>query len=83
MKQIKFYIALFIVTAITIVTSCNKDINTSEGLYPLQPANLDANAGTWLPIDGTVVSSYTKYSALVPTPADTSTAAYKTELATT
>src|SRR6478736_3001900 len=78
MNTIKFYIALFFITTLTIVVSCNKEVNFSEGLTPLQPTNVDANAGTWKPV---FVTSYTKYAGSVPTPADTSTTAYKTELA--
>ncbi len=79
MNPFKFITALLSVTAFTIVTSCNKPVNYSEGLFPLVPANVDSNAGAWKPV---VVTSYTKYVATVPAPADTSTAAYKTELAT-
>ncbi len=79
MKAFKFYIALFFATAFVFVSSCNKEVNYTEGLYPLQPANVDANAGTWAPV---AVTSYTKYASSVPKPADTSTTAYKTELAT-
>lgn len=78
MKAFK-YITLTTVALLLAVVSCNKEITYTEGLFPLQPANVDANAGTWKPV---AVTSYTKYSASVPTPADTSTAAYKTELAT-
>jgi membrane-associated phospholipid phosphatase len=81
MNTFKFYIALFFITCLTIVVSCNKEVTYSEGLYPLQPAKVDADAGTWLPIPG-IITSYTKYATLVPKPADTSTATYKTELAT-
>ncbi|HEV8513480.1 MAG TPA: PA-phosphatase, partial [Cyclobacteriaceae bacterium] len=83
MNTIKFYIALFFITAFTIVVSCNKEVNNTEGLTPLQPTSVDANAGTWLPV---YVTSYTKYAATtpstVPAPADTASLAYKTELAT-
>jgi len=79
MNTIKFYIALFFIASLTIVVSCNKEVTSAEGLHPLQPVDVDAKAGTWLPV---FVTSYTKYAATVPTPADTSTTAYKTELAT-
>lgn len=78
MKAFK-YISLTTVALLLAVISCNKEITYTEGLFPLQPTNVDANAGTWKPV---AVTSYTKYSASVPTPADTSTTAYKTELAT-
>jgi len=79
MKTIKFYIALFFITSFTVIVSCNKEVTDSEGLTPLQPSDVDANAGTWKPV---FVTSYTKYAATVLAPADTSTTAYKTELAT-
>ncbi len=79
MNTLKSYIALLFITALSIVVSCNKEVTYTEGLYPLMPTNVDANAGTWLPV---FVASYTKYAASVPAPADTSTSAYKTELAT-
>jgi hypothetical protein len=78
MKALK-YISLTLFTLLAIVIGCNKEVNYSEGLFPLQPINVDANAGTWQPV---AVTSYTKYVASVPVPADTSTTAYKTELAT-
>src|SRR5271154_250271 len=78
MEPFKFYVALSFVTVFAFVTGCNKEVNYSEGLYPLLPASIDANAGTWAPV---AVTSYTKYSSSVPTPADTSAASYKTELA--
>lgn len=79
MKSVKFYIALVLASALAVAISCNKNIDGSEGLFPLQPSTVDANAGTWKPI---AITSYTKYSLTVPTPADTSTTAYKTELST-
>jgi len=79
MKIPKFYTALFFIATVTIVLRCNKEVTYTEGLYPLQPTNVDANAGTWKPV---FVASYSKYAASVPLPADTSTSAYKTELAT-
>src|SRR5215831_11977687 len=79
MNTFKFYIAFFFITAFTVIVSCNKEVTYTEGLIPLQPTNVDASAGTWKPV---FVTSYTKYAATVPTPADTSTTAYKTELAT-
>ncbi len=79
MNTIKFYIALFFITTLSVIVSCNKEVTYTEGLAPLEPTDVDANAGTWKPV---FVASYTKYAATVPTPADTSTTAYKTELAT-
>lgn len=79
MNTFKFYISIFFVTTVTVIASCNKEVSSTEALTPLQPANVDANAGTWLPV---FVTSYTKYAATVPAPADTASPAYKTELAT-
>jgi len=48
MKSNQLYITLSVIAILSVVTGCNKDVNTlSEGLIPLQPANIDANAGTW------------------------------------
>jgi len=68
----------FVLVAVLLPLSCNKDVTSQEGLFPLIPTNIDATAGTWKPMG---VANYTKYAASVPTPADTSTAAYKAELA--
>jgi len=62
-----------------VMASCHNEVTYTEGLFPLTPAQTDANAGTWLPV---AVASYTKYAATVPAPADTASAGYKTELAT-
>lgn len=55
--------------------SC-KDITSSEGLMPLIPNNVDANAGTWTPI---VLTSNNQIA--VPAPAFTTSPAYLAELA--
>jgi hypothetical protein len=40
-----------IVTTIAILTACNKDIEgRTDDIPALQPDNIDANAGTWMPI---------------------------------
>jgi hypothetical protein len=48
MKTMKLYTALTLITAFSVISSCNKDVNpNAEKLTPLQPANIDAAAGTW------------------------------------
>ncbi|HTH54939.1 MAG TPA: phosphatase PAP2 family protein [Cyclobacteriaceae bacterium] len=67
-----------LLAVILLPLSCNKDVASQETLYPLVPKDVDATAGTWKPMG---VTSYTKYTASVPTPADPSTPAYQAELA--
>jgi hypothetical protein len=74
-----YYKVLALLALIVLVPlSCNKDVGSQENLFPLIPTKIDSNAGTWKPMG---VVSYTKYSTSVPIPVDTSTAAYKAELA--
>ncbi len=54
--------------------SC-KDITSSEGLVPLIPTNVDANAGTWVPI------LITNNQVTLPSPSATTSTAYLAELA--
>jgi len=76
--NIKYYkILLTVAVIISLPLSCNKNVDSKETLFALTPTNADTNAGTWKVV---AVPSYLKYSTSVPTPADTSTAAYKTEL---
>ena len=78
MKPFKFYIALLTVAIVSIVVSCNKDLNSNpEGLIPLQPADLDSNAGNWHYVVMTGASQIA-----VARPADDTTATYKAEMAT-
>jgi hypothetical protein len=76
MKLNKFYFSVFVLV-VFVFTSCDKEISQSQELKALQPANIDANAGTWKPILLTSNSQIT-----VATPIDVSTAAYKAELQT-
>src|SRR5579871_6409810 len=80
MKTKKIHISFLIITLV-IAAGCNKEVTSTEGLFPLTPTNVDANAGTWLPL---AVTSYTKasYLAAVPAPAAPSAASYQTELGT-
>lgn len=73
-----FYKPIFFLAALLFSWSCNKDVSTQETLYPLLPTSADANAANWTSV---YINSYTKYAASVPTPTDTSSAAYKAELA--
>jgi hypothetical protein len=53
MKKI-FYSTILIV--LTLATSCDKDINLTEELKPLQATNPDADAETWSPVDATAMT---------------------------
>ncbi len=79
MKSLKIYIALLIIAVVSVVISCNKDINTGnpESLVPLMPADLDVGAGTWHMI---AMTGPTQIALAVP--ASDTTAAYRTELIT-
>jgi hypothetical protein len=76
MKLNKFNISL-VVVVLAATTSCDKEISQSQELKALQPASIDANAGTWKPI---LLTSNSQIA--VATPADITTAAYKAELQT-
>ncbi len=86
----KFYILLassFILIIITIV-SCNKDLDFTETLKPLTPADLDADAENWAPADVTTMT-LTSITNIVENstpkvfnpPADITSDAYVAELA--
>jgi hypothetical protein len=53
MKSLKFLgtIAITLTLVLVAVISCNKDIELTEKLTPLQPSALDANAETWLSVN--------------------------------
>ncbi len=67
---------LILLTSIC-VTSCDKSIEFSEQLTPLNPANLDADAATW-----SMVLMTSPDQIAVPAPTDVTSDAYKAELAT-
>lgn len=72
------YKVIFLLTLIVLLPwSCNKDIGSNETLYPLTPADVDANAGTWKPMFLTSNSQ-----VAVPVPVNVTTPAYQSELAT-
>jgi hypothetical protein len=89
MKKI-LYSSIFLTTLLVLVftTSCDKSITLSEELKPLLPANADANAATWAPIDANVMT-IDKITAIVETstprvfndPAAITSDPYKAELA--
>ncbi len=58
------------------VTSCDKSLEFSEQLKPLQPADLDADAATW-----TMVFMTSTTQVAVAAPTDPTSDAYKAELA--
>lgn len=91
MKNKNIYISTFLTFAFVlgIVASCNKEIELSETLTPLQPASLDEDAANWTPIDANaftiekivnVVENSTP--KVFNPPADVNSDAYKAELAT-
>ena len=47
MISMKFYTALSLVAVVSVISSCNKNVEFSEQLKPLTPAKVDATAGTW------------------------------------
>ena len=53
MKSLKFFtLTLFgFMFIAALVVSCNKEIELSEQLTPLQPTDLDQDAETWLPVN--------------------------------
>src|SRR5690242_12846696 len=69
----------FILVAVlfTLAVSCDKDVPLNQELRPLEPTNIDANAGTWKPL---LMTSNSQIAVAAPT-AETSDA-YKAELAT-
>jgi hypothetical protein len=70
-----FILATLVITGIT-VTSCDKTIEYSEQLTPLQPVNLDNDAATW-----SMVFMTAPDQIAVPAPAAVESDAYKAELA--
>src|SRR5688572_9513407 len=73
----KFYshILYAILLSTVCVTSCDKSIEFSEQLTPLNPSNLDADAATW-----SMVLMATPDQIAVPAPTDVTSDAYKAEL---
>ena len=77
MKSFKTYIALSTLAILSVVVGCNKDVDSmSEGLTPLNPANIDANAGSWK----LIVLTNPGQIALAP-PAAVTSPAYLSEIA--
>jgi hypothetical protein len=74
----KFYKSIFSLALVScmLVTSCDKSIEFSEQLTPLQPASLDEDAGTWK-----MAFMSAPDQIAVAAPADPSSDAYKAELA--
>lgn len=77
MKNIKRYNLLPLIILFTLAGSCNKDVVVNENLNPLQPAKLDATAGTWKMI---FMTSATQLPLVAPLPV--TDPSYVTELAT-
>src|SRR5436190_736813 len=74
----KFYFTILACLAILIVvpTSCNKDVESTETLTPLQPDDLDVDAGTWTNV---LLTSPTQIA--VPAPVAVTDPTYLAELA--
>jgi hypothetical protein len=74
----KIYKSIFSLALVScmLVTSCDKSIELTEQLKPLEPASLDEDAGTW-----TMVFMNAPDQVAVPAPSDPSSDAYKAELA--
>jgi hypothetical protein len=73
--KIHIYILSSALLTFISVTSCDKDIEFSEQLAPLNAANLDSDAATWTPI---LMTSADQIA--VPAPTDVTSDAYKAEL---
>lgn len=72
MKKIFFISAGIIAATVSILVACNKDVEGRTDDAPaLQPANIDADAGTWLPILLTGPAEFA-----VPAPSATTTPDY-------
>lgn len=73
----KLYITILAASALVTVPFSCKDVISSENLFPLTPASVDANAGTWKTITLTSANQIA-----IPDPSvTTSQAAYLAELA--
>lgn len=73
-KYFKSIFSLVLVSCL-FVTSCDKSIEYTEVLKPLEPASLDEDAGTWK-----MAFMTTPDQVPVPAPADITSDAYKAEL---
>lgn len=73
----KFYVLIISTVLLSgLFTSCDKSIEFTEQLTPLKPADLDEDAATWSMV---LMTSPTQIA--VPAPADATSDAYKSELA--
>src|SRR5689334_13028321 len=64
MKKIFFLSTIIFAAAITVIVSCNKNIEGRTDNTPaLQPANIDLNAGTWRPI---LLTGPTEFAVAAP-----------------
>jgi hypothetical protein len=72
MRKIFFTSVAILAATITIMIACNKDVEgRTDDIPALNPTNLDADAGTWLPI---LLSSPSEFA--VPAPGATTTPDY-------
>jgi len=76
-NKVTTIVALGVMLAGVVLWSCNKsDLNDRSNEFPaLEPANIDLNAGTWMPVLLTAADEFT-----VPAPIATNTPAYVAEL---
>ncbi len=78
MKKIYLLITLL---SLFIVVSCDKDVESVQGLKTLTPSNTDANAYTWKPVVLTSNNQIALQAAFI-TPTAVTSDAYKAELQT-
>lgn len=72
MKKITFFSAAILVTLITLIIACKKEVEgRTDNALALQPANIDINAGTWKTV---LLTGPTEFS--VPVPSATTTPDY-------
>jgi hypothetical protein len=90
MKNKNFYAITFLTFACIfgIVVSCDKEVELSESLTPLEPASLDEDAASWTSIDPSVITTEkivniveNSTPKIFNPPADIASDAYKAELA--
>lgn len=67
MKTNKKLIAIFLVAIALWLSGCEA-IENKENFKPLDPVDIDADAGTWLPVENSLITSYSQFAASVPDP---------------
>lgn len=80
MNTNKKYISIFSVALIFWLAGCEA-VEDKVQFKPLDPTDIDADAGTWAVIPNSLITSTAQFAASVPDPAATNSAAYLAELA--